>query len=221
LALRRSRYGSARSHESLGRGVDLLAGRKWIAVSLREIERLQQVRRLEQENGIARRSHVLFLVPSPGSRNLECLARICALERPTQAARVCSSPFWPELSQRTQPVRTTVGPAGILRTSVRGRLPASCRTNVDRAGEVASRKGAVRPRDHLVTAADCVAGATRQTVLPTSSATSKAPDLAMATPTGRPSASPAWSTNPVSTSKGLPAGRPSRKGTNTTLYPLS
>src|SRR4051794_38133898 len=50
---------------------------------------------------------------------------------------------------------------------------------------------------------------TRQMVLPTSSATSRAPSLAMATPTGRPCALPSDETKPVSTSTGMPDGLPS------------
>jgi len=57
----------------------------------------------------------------------------------------------------------------------------------------------------------------RQTALPTSSATNSAPRLSMATPTGRPQASPFSLTNPVSTSIGIPAGLPCANGTNTTL----
>jgi glutathione synthase/RimK-type ligase-like ATP-grasp enzyme len=61
------------------------------------------------------------------------------------------------------------------------------------------------------------AALTRQTVLPTSSAMSSAPRESMATPTGRPRASPSSSRNPVSTSTGAPAGFPPAKGTKTTL----
>ena len=50
---------------------------------------------------------------------------------------------------------------------------------------------------------------TRQTVLPTSSATSRAPLRVDATPTGRPRALPSSSTKPASTSSGRPAGLPS------------
>jgi hypothetical protein len=59
-------------------------------------------------------------------------------------------------------------------------------------------------------------GATRQTVPPTSSATSSAPVLSTARPTGRPWAvSP--SIKPVNMSSGMPLGLPLAKGTNTTL----
>src|SRR5205085_117979 len=61
------------------------------------------------------------------------------------------------------------------------------------------------------------AAPTRQTVLPTSSATSRPPRRSMATPTGRPRAWPSGITKPVSTSTGGPAGTPSTNGTNTTL----
>jgi hypothetical protein len=61
------------------------------------------------------------------------------------------------------------------------------------------------------------AAVTRQIRLPTSSATSSAPCRSKTTPTGRPSASPAALRNPVSTSTGSPAGRPSSKGTKITL----
>ena len=57
-------------------------------------------------------------------------------------------------------------------------------------------------------------------VLPTSSATSSAPDLSIATPTGRPIASPFSLTNPVNTSIGCPDGMPCANGTKITLYPL-
>src|ERR1700704_3838963 len=60
----------------------------------------------------------------------------------------------------------------------------------------------------MVDAAFAEAGVTRHTVLPTSSATSSAPALLTATPTGRPSALPSWSTKPVRTSIGAPDGRP-------------
>src|SRR4051812_16657883 len=62
---------------------------------------------------------------------------------------------------------------------------------------------------------------TLQIELPTSSATSSAPPLSIATPTGRPIATPDGSTNPVSTSMGLPLGFPPENGTNITLYPLT
>jgi hypothetical protein len=58
---------------------------------------------------------------------------------------------------------------------------------------------------------------TRQITLPTSSATSSAPRASIATPTGRPSASPFSLRNPVSTSTGAPDGLPAAKGTKTTL----
>jgi hypothetical protein len=61
------------------------------------------------------------------------------------------------------------------------------------------------------------AAATRHTTLPTSSATSNAPFLSIATPTGRPNAVPSGLTKPVSTSIGGPAGLLFLKGTNTTL----
>jgi hypothetical protein len=54
---------------------------------------------------------------------------------------------------------------------------------------------------------------TRQITLPTSSATSNAPLRSIATPTGRPSALPVSSRNPVSTSTGGPLGCASEKGT--------
>lgn len=63
----------------------------------------------------------------------------------------------------------------------------------------------------------CTEEDTRQMILPTSSATSRAPDLSNATPTGRPCALPSASTKPVSTSCGAPAGLPSAKGTKITL----
>jgi hypothetical protein len=66
-------------------------------------------------------------------------------------------------------------------------------------------------------AAVCPAAVTLQTVLPTSSAISKAPVLSIATPTGRPRASPLAFKNPVTTSSALPCGRPPLNGTNTTL----
>jgi len=49
-------------------------------------------------------------------------------------------------------------------------------------------------------AADFGDGVTRQTVLPTSSATNSAPCLSIRTPTGRPWASPSALRKPVSTS---------------------
>src|SRR5688572_18422999 len=58
---------------------------------------------------------------------------------------------------------------------------------------------------------------TRQTVLPTSSATSNAPRLSITTPTGRPIASPFGLTKPVSTSIGIPEGFPPVNGTKITL----
>jgi uncharacterized protein DUF1194 len=61
------------------------------------------------------------------------------------------------------------------------------------------------------------AGVTRQTTLPTSSATSSAPLRSMATPTGRPNASPSLLRKPVRMSTGMPAGRPSLNGTKITL----
>ena len=61
------------------------------------------------------------------------------------------------------------------------------------------------------------AGVTRHTLLPTSSATSNAPVRSITTPTGRPRASSSLSRKPVSTSTGLPAGRPLANGTKITL----
>ena len=58
---------------------------------------------------------------------------------------------------------------------------------------------------------------TRQIVFPTSSATSSDPVLSIATPTGRPIASPFSLMNPPRTSVGGPAGLPPRKGTKITL----
>ena len=58
---------------------------------------------------------------------------------------------------------------------------------------------------------------TRQITLPTSSAISRAPLLSIATPTGRPMASPFSLTKPVSTSTGSPDGLPPEKGTKITL----
>lgn len=59
---------------------------------------------------------------------------------------------------------------------------------------------------------------TRQIALPTSSATSNPPRPSIATPTGRPMASPLLLTNPVSTSTGIADGLPlSSKGTKITL----
>ncbi len=59
---------------------------------------------------------------------------------------------------------------------------------------------------------------TRQITLPTSSATSNAPCLSSATPTGRPKAVPSALRNPVSTSTGAaPEGLPCAKGTKITL----
>jgi len=66
----------------------------------------------------------------------------------------------------------------------------------------------------------CVASrtvVTRQITLPTSSATSNAPRSAMATPTGRPNASPSSLRKPVKISVGCPEGRPSANGTKITL----
>ena len=62
------------------------------------------------------------------------------------------------------------------------------------------------------------AALTRQTTLPTSSATSSAPALSSATPTGRPRALPPSLRKPVNTSTGAaPVGRPLANGTKTTL----
>jgi hypothetical protein len=54
---------------------------------------------------------------------------------------------------------------------------------------------------------------TRQTVLPTSSAINSAPDLSMATPTGRPRASLLLFRKPVTTSCAMPLGWPLLNGT--------
>ena len=58
---------------------------------------------------------------------------------------------------------------------------------------------------------------TRQMTLPTSSATSSAPLLSIATPTGRPIALLSGPIKPVRISCGRPLGLPFRKGTKTTL----
>jgi len=57
------------------------------------------------------------------------------------------------------------------------------------------------------------AAATRQIVLPTSSAISSAPRPSTATPTGRPRARSSASRKPVSRSRGAPAGLPDSNGT--------
>jgi hypothetical protein len=62
--------------------------------------------------------------------------------------------------------------------------------------------------------------ATRQMTFPTSSATSNAPLPSIATPTGRPIASPFSRTKPVRTSIDGPDGLPPENGTKITLYPL-
>ena len=74
-----------------------------------------------------------------------------------------------------------------------------------------------RLADALVARMDQGAALTRQTVFPTSSATSSAPRESMATPTGRPLASPSSLRKSVSTSTGKPDGLPPAKGTKTTL----
>lgn len=61
------------------------------------------------------------------------------------------------------------------------------------------------------------AGVTRQMMFARSSATISAPRGSTVTPTGRPRVLPSVPRKPVTKSTGGPAGRPSRKGTNTTL----
>jgi glutathione synthase/RimK-type ligase-like ATP-grasp enzyme len=80
-----------------------------------------------------------------------------------------------------------------------------------------SMAAAQRLADAMVARMTQRAPLTRQTVLPTSSATSSAPRESMATPTGRPLASPSSLRKPVSTSTGAPDGLPLAKGTKTTL----
>lgn len=58
---------------------------------------------------------------------------------------------------------------------------------------------------------------TRQIMLPTSSATSRPPPLSIATPTGRPQASPSGLRKPFSTSTGGPDGLAPLNGTKITL----
>src|SRR5262249_25461172 len=58
---------------------------------------------------------------------------------------------------------------------------------------------------------------TRHTTLPTSSATRSAPCPSIATPTGRPYASPSGLRNPDKTSLGSPTGDPFSKGMKITL----
>src|SRR5688500_7524448 len=92
------------------------------------------------------------------------------------------------------------------------RLPRHCRSHPDR------RRSSVISHRH--TSQDPLPAplpVTRQMVLPTSSATSSAPRPSMATPTGRPIASPFSRTNPVSRSTGMPDGLPSANGTKITL----
>jgi cytochrome c553 len=83
---------------------------------------------------------------------------------------------------------------------------------------IASRLTPDQMRD--VAAYFASAPATRQTVFPTSSATSRPPRVSRATPTGRPIASPSAVTKPESTSSGRPDGRPPLNGTKITLKPL-
>jgi glutathione synthase/RimK-type ligase-like ATP-grasp enzyme len=80
-----------------------------------------------------------------------------------------------------------------------------------------SVNAATRLADAIAARLDQRAALTRHTVFPTSSATSSAPRASIATPTGRPRASPSSLRNPVSTSTGAPAGFPPANGTKTTL----
>lgn len=63
-----------------------------------------------------------------------------------------------------------------------------------------------------------IAGVTRHTLLPTSSATSSAPARSTATPTGRPSASPCALTKPVSISSGVSLPGVRRRTAQKSLY---
>ena len=81
-------------------------------------------------------------------------------------------------------------------------------TGSDRGGHVFRAATAVQDQRLLLT---------RQTVFPTSSATSSAPTRSTATPTGRPWVSPPPARNPVRKSCAIPEGRPPAKGTKTTL----
>lgn len=80
-----------------------------------------------------------------------------------------------------------------------------------------SAYAARRLADAIVARIGQRAALTRQTVFPTSSATSSAPRESTATPTGRPRALPPTSRKPVSTSTGAPDGLPPVNGTKTTL----
>jgi len=96
---------------------------------------------------------------------------------------------------------------------------------VDAMTEIMKRRifPSVRKPTYLKTSEALVPGyaqfdVTRQTTLPTSSATSKAPFLSMATPTGRPHASPSGLRKPLRTSSGAaPEGLPCANGTKITL----
>src|SRR5262249_26722727 len=72
----------------------------------------------------------------------------------------------------------------------------------------ASPRGVQGASQRWLTCCGFVVLSTRQTVFPTSSATSRAPVRSIATPTGRPRASPASLTKPVKTSSAAPEGLP-------------
>jgi len=118
-------------------------------------------------------------------------------------------------------VRECESPRGTVATTDVSVLPTG-RELPDEPGNAYVRYGraelAVRwEGENVLRVADPQSGVTRQITLPTSSATSSAPRLSKATPTGRPQASSCGERNPVRRSTGLPDGRPFSKGISTTL----
>jgi hypothetical protein len=143
------------------------------------------------------------------------VARINRLHQAEREAEHADS-RWP-------PVATGV-PRGLRMRPARGPHPGSTGPAMPDLTCGALRQEASRLRQTLagrfqgITPPCYGAGCTRHTVLPASSATRRTPSAVMASPTGRPCASPVCglAMKPVRKSSGRPAGVPSRKGTKTT-----
>src|SRR5262245_31402760 len=161
-----------------------------------------------QRAGLGRHHHGAVRDRQPVGQSLQRQQSYPSLDRHELHPQGRLRDVWGEVSAGVDFVPTPL-------SSLRSTSPSARISTASAARPACALLGKYR---HGVVAALCgAAGVTRQIVLPTSSATSSAPDLSIATPTGRPCASPASLKKPVRTSSGWPEGRPPSKGTKITL----
>ena len=149
--------------------------------------------------------------PRAGGRRSDFAAPRSAGRRVSaRAARASTSdsPHLSERSERSSRSELCGGPCGRAPQGSRDRQGPTAAIGAA-AGHPPAASRARLPLEATIVAGFAQrAGDTRQTLPPTSSATSSAPCLSTATPTGRPYASPPSLRKPVSTSTGGPEGLP-------------